>query len=116
MNEMKLPGFICIVAQAFYRCQESCSIVLESLKLSGATPCGPFPQGIPHVASGEVAERSEDGKGRHVKKICQWHIFLTCRLSGYAAVASFLVCTASSFSVDLSGYILSRFPKFRSGI
>ena len=32
MNEMKLPGFICIVAQAFYRCQESCSIVLESLK------------------------------------------------------------------------------------
>ena len=32
MNEMKLPGFICIVAQVFYRCQESCSIVLESLK------------------------------------------------------------------------------------
>ena len=32
MNEMKLPGFICIVAQVFYHCQESCSIVLESLK------------------------------------------------------------------------------------
>ena len=52
---------------------------------------------------GEVAERSEDGEGRHVKKICQWHIF-SVDLSGYAAVASFLVCTASSFSPDLSGY------------
>ena len=40
---------------------------------------------------------------RHVKKICQWHIF-SVDLSGYAAVASFLVCTASSFSPDLSGY------------
>ena len=39
---------------------------------------------------GEVAERSEDGEGRHVKKICQWHIF----------------------SVDLSGYVLLRCPKF----
>ena len=61
---------------------------------------------------GEVAERSEDGEGRnvkktcrcrHVKKICQWHIF-SVDLSGYAAVASILVCTASSFSSDLSGY------------
>ena len=42
-------------------------------------------------------------RGRHVKKICQWHIF-SVDLSGYAAVASFLVCTASSFSPDLSGY------------
>ena len=40
---------------------------------------------------------------RHVKKICQWHIF-SVDLSGYAAVASFLVCTASSFSPDLGGY------------
>ena len=52
---------------------------------------------------GEVAERSEDGEGRHVKKICQWHIF-SVDLSGYAAVASFLVCTASSFSFDRGGY------------
>ena len=52
---------------------------------------------------GEVAERSEDGEGRHVKKICQWHIF-SVDLSGYAAVASILVCTASSFSSDLGGY------------
>ena len=52
---------------------------------------------------GEAAERSEDGEGRHVKKICPWHIF-SVDLSGYAAVASILVCTASSFSVDLSGY------------
>ena len=73
---------------------------------------------------GEVAERSEDGEGRnvkkicrcrHVKKICQWHIF-SVDLSGYAAVASFLVSTASSFSSDRGGYILLRFPKFRSGI
>ena len=28
-------------------------------------------------------------RGRHVKKICQWHIF-SIDLSGYAAVASFL--------------------------
>ena len=47
---------------------------------------------------GEVAERSEDGEGRHVKKICQWHIF-SVDLSGYAAVASILVCTAPSFSL-----------------
>ena len=54
---------------------------------------------------GEVAERSEDGEGRHVKKICrcrhvkkicQWHIF-SVDLSGYAAVASFLVSTALSW-------------------
>ena len=56
---------------------------------------------------GEVAEHSEDGEGRHVKKICrcrhvkkicQWHIF-SVDLSGYAAVASILVCTAPSFSL-----------------
>ena len=35
---------------------------------------------------------------RHVKKICQWHIF-SVDLSGYAAVASILVCTAPSFSL-----------------
>ena len=64
---------------------------------------------------GEVATRSVDGEGRHVKKICQWHIF-SVDLSGYAAVASFLVSTASSFSSDRGGYILLRFPKFRSGI
>ena len=61
---------------------------------------------------GEVAERGEDGEGRHVKKtcrcrhvkkICQWHIF-SVDLSGYAAVASILVCTAPSFSSDLGGY------------
>ena len=40
---------------------------------------------------------------RHVKKICQWHIFSVDR-GGYAAVASFLVCTASSFSPDRGGY------------
>ena len=40
---------------------------------------------------------------RHVKKICRWHIF-SVDLSGYAAVASILVCTAPSFSPDLSGY------------
>ena len=54
---------------------------------------------------GEVATRSVDGEGRHVKKICrcrhvkkicQWHIF-SVDLSGYAAVASFLVCTAPSW-------------------
>ena len=33
---------------------------------------------------------------RHVKKICQWHIFSVDR-GGYAAVASFLVCTAPSW-------------------
>ena len=63
--------------------------------------CG-NPQPLP-LPSGEVAERSEDGEGRHVKKICQWHIF-SVDLSGYAAVASILVCTASSFSVDLGSY------------
>ena len=67
------------------------------------TSCVPFPQGIPHVALGEVAERSEDGEGRNVKKTCQWHIF-SVDLSGYAAVASILVCTASSFSSDLGSY------------
>ena len=72
-------------------------------QVSCRTSCVPFPQGIPHVALGEVAERSEDGEGRHVKKICQWHIF-SVDLSGYAAVASFLVCTALSFSSDLGGY------------
>ena len=64
------------------------------------------------LPSGEVAERSEDGEGRnvkktcrcrHVKKICQWHIF-SVDLSGYAAVASILVCTASSFRSDRGGY------------
>ena len=40
---------------------------------------------------------------RHVKKICQWHIF-SVDLSGYAVVASILVCTASSFSPDLGSY------------
>ena len=55
------------------------------------------------LPSGEVAERSGDGEGRHVKKICQWHIF-SVDLSGYAAVASFLVSTASSFSSDHGGY------------
>ena len=74
---------------------------------------GCFCRGQPlPLPSGEVAERSEDGEGRnvkktcrcrHVKKICQWHIF-SVDLSGYAAVASILVCTASSFSSDLSGY------------
>ena len=52
---------------------------------------------------------------RHVKKICQWHIFSVDRGS-YAAAASILVCTALSFSPDLGGYILLRCPKFRSGI
>ena len=28
---------------------------------------------------GEVAERSEDGEGRNVKKTCRWHAFLTFR-------------------------------------
>ena len=63
--------------------------------------CG-NPQPLP-LPLGEVAERSEDGEGRHVKKICQWHIF-SVDLSGYAAVASILVCTASSFSSDLGSY------------
>ena len=52
---------------------------------------------------GEVAERSEDGEGRNVKKTCQWHIF-SVDLSDYAAVASILVCTAPSFSFDLGSY------------
>ena len=52
---------------------------------------------------GEVAEHSEDGKGRNVKKTCRWHIF-SVDLSGYAAVASFLVRTALFFSSDLGGY------------
>ena len=65
---------------------------------------GCFCRGQPlPLPSGEVAERSEDGEGRNVKKTCQWHIF-SVDLSGYAAVASILVCTASSFSSDLSGY------------
>ena len=54
---------------------------------------------------GEVAERSEDGEGgnvkktcrcRHVKKICQWHIF-SVNLSGYAAVASIRTYTTLSW-------------------
>ena len=75
------------------------------------------PLGVPRehplpLPLGEVAERSEGGEGRHVKKtcrcrhvkkICQWHIFSVDR-GGYAAVASFLVCTASSFSPDRGGY------------
>ena len=48
-------------------------------------------------------------------KICQWHIF-SVDLSGYAAVASILVCTAPSFSSGLGSYILLRCPKFRCGI
>ena len=53
---------------------------------------------------GEVAERSEDGEGRNVKKTCRWHVF-SSDLGGYAAVASILVCTALSFSSDRGGYI-----------
>ena len=40
---------------------------------------------------------------RHVKKTCRWHVF-SVDLSGYAAVASILVCTALPFSSDRGGY------------
>ena len=65
--------------------------------------CG-NPQPLP-LPSGEVAERSEDGEGRHVKKtrrcrhvkkICQWHIF-SVDLGSYAAVASIRTYTALSW-------------------
>ena len=69
-----------------------------------STPFGvPCEQKSLPLPPGEVSEQSEDGEGRHVKKICQWHIF-SVDLSGYAAVASILVCTASSFSSDRGSY------------
>ena len=47
--------------------------------------------------------RAQRGRRGSTLKICQWHIF-SVDLSGYAAVASILFCTAPSFSVDLGSY------------
>ena len=69
----------------------------------------------PNTPSVEVRRGGRRGvkktcRCRHVKKICRWHIF-NVDLSGYAAVASILVCTASSFSLRLRRLYPVAVPK-----
>ena len=61
----------------------------------GTATENPFPLPLP---LGEVAEQSEDGEGRHVKKTCRWHVF-SVDLGSYAAVASILNLKALSYVV-----------------
>ena len=60
---------------------------------------GPRP---PHGRLGRGRNVKKTCRCRHVKKTCRWHVF-SVDLSGYAAVASILVCTALPFSSDRGG-------------
>ena len=94
----------------------SLSIILDRLSLVNSKfPCsgahGPRPTGAigghfvgrhdhmpPPGIRWHHRQNVRRGGRRGVKKTCRWHIF-SVDLSGYAAVASILVCTALSFSL-----------------